>query len=105
MSLQTGFPAGAELVARLSRVLDLLSSVRPTVVVSPTGHTVTARYAYVDIEIAVEPAANGVMAKSEDMDKLAAPTLLSALSFIVGLEARRQKTDAPVLQFANGSGR
>lgn len=88
----------------LANYLDQMFSDYPVLFLGQGGERLVASYSRVDIDIRVEPGCKSVQQAGKDSNHFMAPSLAAALSFIVEVEALRQQSAVPYLQFQTGHG-
>lgn len=91
-------------VSSLANYLDQMFSDYPVLFLGQGGERLVASYARVDIDIRVEPECKSVQQAGKGSNRFMAPSLAAALSFIVAVEALRQRSGVPYLQFQTGHG-
>lgn len=97
-------PSNETVASSLADFLDQMFSDYPVLVHDGSEGRLVASYARVDIDIRVEDGGDRVRKAGATPNRFIAPSLAAAISFIAEVEALRQRSSVPYLQFQTGHG-
>ena len=91
-------------VSSLANYLDQMFSDYPVLFLDESEGGLVASYARVDVDIRVEASGASIKKAGTAPNRFIASSPAAALSFIVAVEAHRQRSAVPYLQFHTGQG-